>query len=203
MNLKNKFIIFLILFINCQKIFIDVYPEINIQSKTINKDSYNEICYDIHTNNHLNIDTNKFVKAYSISRLFNSNIENKSGTLKDILKNGIEKRFSQDPVKIIFHHNTESCSNSILILIENYDFSWYPPQEFIQNPVPIRKGSFKAQFDAKYIIHFSHKQIEKQFSQNIVQNILPQKEYITIQNIISQLLKDFIDEIHKEYWLSQ
>lgn len=202
MNLKNKFIIFFILLLNCQKIYIDLYPDIEIQNNITSKDSYSEICYNIYAISNMNIDTTKFVKAYSISRLFSSNIENTSGTLKDILKTGIEKRFSQDPVKIILHHNIESCSNFILILIENYDFSWYPPQEFIQNPVPLRKGSFKAHFNAKYIIHFNNKKIEKQFSQNIVQNILPKNESISIQNTISQLFKDFIDEVHREFWLS-
>ncbi len=201
MNLKNKFIIFLIFFLNCQKIFIDIYPEINLHNK-IDKSSLEKVCYNIDSVHNVDIDTNKFVRAYSISRLFYSYVENQSGTLKEILMNGIEKRFYYDPIDLRRELQPQSCLAYIFITIENYDFSWYPPQEFIQHPDPIRKGSFKGQLEARYILKFN-KEIEKQFSHNIIQNILPKKEFISIQNTIEQLLRDFIDEVHREFWLGQ
>lgn len=200
MNLKSKFIIFFIFFLYCQKITVEIYPEIEIDKNLKSVKTNNEICLHIFSDN-INLETSKFLKAYTISRLFYSHVENRSGTLKEVLKEGVEKRFYDVPVKIIFKSELQSCLNFITIKVESYHFIWYPPQEFIQTPIPVRKGSFNVEFKATYIIKYDQKKKEKQFYQNFVQFILPQNEYITMQNTISQILRDFIEEIYKEYWL--
>ncbi|GIX42148.1 MAG: hypothetical protein KatS3mg129_1881 [Leptospiraceae bacterium] len=202
--MKNKFFIFYVTviyfflyFISCKEINVpDLYPDIQDTSFFKTSNFIEEVCISIKSN--MDIDRNDFIKTYSISRLFYSYIKNQSGSIRELLNKGILKKFLYDRINVKFQQN--HCLNKIEIFITNYEFKWLPPQEFIQNPVPIRKGEFLADFSANYIIKYKNQKINKNYKNNIILNLLPKEEYNSIEIAIAQILRSFIDELYKEFW---
>jgi|GEM_PF-2586561 len=192
----HNIIILLILFISfCKQISVpDIYPEFQ-EPKEINQYA-DEVCVII---NGKDLEKDSFIRAYSISRLFSSQVKNQSGSLLELLKKGILKRSYQEKIQVIF--NKSGCKKTIFLNIHEYEFIWYPPQEFIQNPIPIRKGEFLAKFDADYTILKGKKQAQKNFRVNIKLYLLPGEEYNSIERTVAQILKDFIDEFYLQYWV--
>ncbi len=192
----RNIIVLLFLFISfCKQISVpDIYPEFQEPKETTQ--FTDQVCVVI---NGKDLEKDSFIRAYSISRLFSSQIKNRSGSLLELLKKGILKRFYQEKIQVIF--NKSSCNKEIFLNINQYEFLWYPPQEFIQNPIPIRKGEFLSTFDANYILKKEKKQTQKNFRRNIRLYLLPGEEYLSIEKTIAQILKDFIDEFYLQYWL--
>jgi hypothetical protein len=196
--MKNKyFLFFVLILLNCKEISIpDIYNEYSIDLDSSEYQRFKEeVCIDLSGNN---IKTNAFIKAYSISRLFYSYLKNNTGSLEDIIKQALFKKFYYDKTKINF--SKDLCSHQMKIVIKNYEFIWFPPQEFIQNPIPVRKGQFLGSLQAEYIIKYDKSNISKIFNRNIKLNLLPGEEYNAIENTIAQILKEFIEEVYIEYW---
>ncbi len=195
-------ILFLLLFLFCKKIEIPIPYNENRRPDTQIKDQ-NIICLKIESNPELDIVHRSFVTTYSISRLFSSRIENVTGSLKELIEKSIINKFYKDYNIFIEDdsQNNNNCNQRIEIWINYYNFSWFPPQEFIQNPQPIRKGKFVVDFSSRYSITLNNKIIvEKKFDRNFLQNLLPLQEYRNIELTISDIIKDLVDEIYLEFW---
>lgn len=187
---KFIYIFYLLIFIvYCKKITIPD-PYLNTLENQKPKGHQNFLCFIWESNSIL--ENNKPLKAYSISRLFYSSIENTTGTLREILERSFLKKFSKDFV-LIFKDSKE-CSCKIKIGIQKNEAIWWPPQEFIQNPIPIRKGKLEVYFSANYSIndrlYF--------FQREVKEFLLPQEEYKSTEKILSFIYREFIEEIYSK-----
>lgn len=186
-KIKFIYIFYLLVFIiYCKKITIpDPYFK-SVEDKK-RKEHQNTLCFLWEFNSVLEND--KPLKTYSISRLFYSSIQNTTGTLREILERGFIKKFSKE--FLIYFQDSKECSCKIKIWIQKNEAIWLPPQEFIQNPIPIRKGKLEIFFLANYSIN---DQIYY-FQREIKEFLLPQEEYKSTERILSYIYGEFIEEI--------
>ncbi len=183
-----KSIFLILLFINCKNLIIpDPYSDIE------EKDSVNQnkpyLCIIWHPSPIL--EQKKFLTAYTISRLFFYRIENQTGTVKEILERNFKKYFSNQ-YQVLFLENPD-CNEKVKIQIIENQGIWFPPQEFIQNPIPIRKGSLEISFIAKYtILDYTYV-----FQRKLKEFVLPNEEYQSTEKIYSFFYKEFIQDVEK------
>ncbi|MFN3605002.1 MAG: hypothetical protein ACK4UJ_09860 [Leptonema sp. (in: bacteria)] len=179
--------IFIIVFLlYCKKITI---PELYEELPQKQVSNTNPICIVWEDTPLLN--SNKFLKAYAISRLFYSRVENTTGSLREILERGLKKKFSKE--YSVYFSMDSHCFCTIQIRILKNEALWFPPQEFIQNPTPIRKGVLQVEFLAEYVL--SPLKIKNEFKREIKEFVLATEEYQSTERVLSFIYKEFIEEI--------
>ena len=151
LNIKLFFFTFIFVFNSCYKINIPP-PQIILNKINITKTHNNKKVKIIITSSS-NIETKRWVKALSISRLFFRGIKNESGSIKNLLEPKI-KEIIINSGYVLYEENSETLPDLILnINIEKNILIWLPPFEFIQTPSPSRKGEIRLDF--KIITNFS------------------------------------------------